>query len=121
MSCTEGLIGDGIFDKNKNYKKYNSEHFYNTLQTIYKNKKSNLLDNGFPTIWNLEFLKIHNCVICSSVLVEKELLNKINNFPLLRNGEDYKCWLNLLEYTNIVYIDESCVYYDNRHGDGQNY
>ena len=122
MSCTDGLLGCGIYDKNKNYKKYNSEFHFNTLQNIYKNKGSNLLENGFPKIWNLYFLKIHNCVICSSVLVKKEILDKINNFPLLKNGdEDYTCWLKILEHTDIVYLDDICFYYDGYHGDGKNY
>jgi hypothetical protein len=36
-------------------------------------------------------------------------------------GEDYDCWLRALEYTNNVYVNEVCFYYDNKHGDGQNY
>jgi glycosyltransferase involved in cell wall biosynthesis len=122
MSSTDGLFGNGIFDNHKIYKKYNSEHYYNILQNIYKSKGSNLLENGFPKIWDLNFLKIHNCIICSSVLVEKDLLNKIDNIPFLKNGEeDYACWLKLLEYTNNVYINDICFYYDGGHGDGQNY
>ena len=41
MSSTDGLIGDGIYDNNKKYKKYNSEFYYNVLIDIYKNKNSN--------------------------------------------------------------------------------
>ena len=36
-------------------------------------------------------------------------------------GEDYNCWLRLLEHTNCVYVKDPCVYYDGGHGDGQNY
>lgn len=121
MSSTDGLIGNGMYDSAKLYKKYNDEEFYNTLQDIYRNKGSNLLVNGFPDIWNLDFLKIHNCIICSSVLVEKELLNKINNMKCVNRNEDYDCWLRLLEHTNSVYIKDICFYYDNGHGYGQNY
>ena len=70
MSSTDGLIGNGIFNLTKSYKKYNAEYHYKTLQNIYNRKGSNLLNSGFPTIWNLKFLKIHNCVICSSVVLE---------------------------------------------------
>jgi hypothetical protein len=122
ISSTDGLIGEGVYDNNKMYKKYNSEYFYDQLQNIYKHHKSNLLENGFPNIWNLEFLKIHNCVICSSVLVEKEILDKIYNFRNVKNGkEDYDCWLRALEHTNLVYLKNICFYYDIGHGDGQNY
>jgi len=122
MSSTDGLIGNGVYDINKNYKKYNGEHHYNTLQNIYKKKGSNLLNNGFPKIWSHDFLKIHNCVICSSVLMEKNILDTINNFKNVKNGrEDYDCWLRALEHTNSVYVDDVCFYYDDGHGDGQNY
>lgn len=122
MSSTEGLIGVGIYNSKKLYKKYNSEAYYKTLQNIYRRKGTNLLDNGFPIIWNLKFLKIHNCVICSSVVIEKTILDKINNMKYLKNGrEDYDCWLRALEYTDSVYVKDICFYYDAGHGDGQNY
>jgi glycosyltransferase involved in cell wall biosynthesis len=119
MSSTDGLFGNGVYDINKNY---NAEHYYTTLQNIYRRKKSGLLKNGFPKIWSLGFLKIHNCVICSSVLMEKNILDKINNFKNVKNGrEDYDCWLRALDHTNRVYVDDVCFYYDGGHGDGQNY
>jgi teichuronic acid biosynthesis glycosyltransferase TuaG len=121
MSSTEGLYGLGIYDPKKKYKKYNSEYYNLELKRIYKNKKSNLLDNGFPNIWNLNFLKIHNCVICSSVIIEKEILTKINNMKCIPRAEDYDCWLKALQHTNCVYIKEVCFYYDGKHGNGQNY
>lgn len=100
----------------------NLEQHFNCLQNIYKKKGSNLLDNGFPKIWNLEFLKIHNCVICSSVVIAKEILDKINNFKHLKNGaEDYDCWLTALQYTDSAYVEDTCFYYDSGHGYGQNY
>jgi glycosyltransferase involved in cell wall biosynthesis len=122
MSSTDGLIGNGIFNPTKSYKKYNAEANYKTLQNIYKRKGSNLLDNGFPIKWNFNFLKIHNCVICSSVVLEKTILDKINNFKKYENGsEDYDCWLRALQHTDSVYVKDICFYYDNKHGDGQNY
>ena len=122
MSSTDGLIGNGVYNPNNKYPIYNAEHYYNTLQNIYKNKGSNLLEKGFPEIWNLDFLKIHNCIICSSVIIEKNILNKINNFKNVKNGcEDYDCWLTALEHTDCVYVNNVCFYYDAGHGDGQNY
>ena len=117
MSSTDGLIGNGIYNPIKTYKKYNAEHNYNTLQNIYKQRKNNLLINGFPKIWNLEFLKIHNCIVTSSVLIEKEVLTKINNFKNMRPPEDYDCWLRVLNHTNCVYLEEICFYYNLNHHD----
>lgn len=122
MSSTDGYCGIGIYNCNSKYKKYLAENYYATLQNVYKNAKSYFLDNGFPDIWTLEFLKIHNCIICSSVVMEKEILDKINNFQCLKNGqEDYDCWLRALQHTNCAYIKDVCFYYDGGHGDGQNY
>jgi len=123
MSSTDGLIGKGIFNSStESYKKYNAEHYYKTLQNIYKRKGSDLLTKGFPKIWTLEFLKIHNCIICSSVLIEKNILDKINNMKYVKNGqEDYNCWLRALNHTDSVYVKDICFYYDSGHGDGQNY
>jgi len=137
MSCTDGLIGNGVHNANKKYLPYNAKHninivfgiskrnakhYYRTLLSIYIKKGSNLLRKGFPDIWTLDFLKIHNCIICSSVLIEKDILDKISNFKNVKNGqEDYDCWLRALEHTNVVYVKDICFYYDNNHGNGQNY
>ena len=122
MSSTDGLIGNGVYDSTKKYKKYNNEYNYKTLENIYKRRGSNLLDNGFPDIWILDFINIHNCIICSSVVMEKEILDKIDNMQCVRNGqEDYSCWKQALKYTNCLYVKEICFYYDNGHGDGKNY
>ena len=126
MSCTDGLVGRGIYDSSRDsnniYKKYNSEVFYMFIKQIYKNKGSNRMDNGFPDIWDFDFLKVNNCIICSSVVVEKYLLEKINYMKDVGDGkEDYDCWLKLLEHTNCIYIKDSCFYYDFDHGEGQYY
>ena len=121
MSSTDGLIGNGIYDKNKKYKKYLTEHYYNTLQNIYRRRNSNLLENRFPEIWTLDFLKIHNCMICSSVIIDKEIINKVGDFIVARRSEDYEYWLRALQYTNSVYVTDMCFYYDSGHGGGQNY
>jgi teichuronic acid biosynthesis glycosyltransferase TuaG len=122
MSCTDGLFGNGVYDDSKIYKKYNAEHYFNELKNIYKNKGSKRLNDGFPEVWDLDFLTVHNCVVTSSVLIRKDLLEEINYMKRIRNSkEDYDCWLRALEHTNIVYVDEVCFYYDGGHGYGQNY
>jgi glycosyltransferase involved in cell wall biosynthesis len=124
MSCTEALFGYGEYDSSKSYSKYNAEAHIDILKNVYKD--TNFLgDNGeFPEIWTKEFLAIHNCVICSSVVIERSLLNNINNMRHLSIAalipEDYDCWLRATEYTDCVYIKEPCVYYDGGHGYGLN-
>ena len=122
MSSTDGLIGNGVYKDGQIYQIYNAEYYFNDLKWIYFEKGSTMLDNGFPEIWTLDFLTIHNCIICSSVLIEKEVLDKINNMKCVKNGEeDYNCWLRALNHTNSVYVKEICFYYDKCHGYGNNY
>ena len=117
MSSTDGLIGIGKYNSKKSYQKFNAECNLETIKNKFKKIGSKVMDNGFPNIWDYKFLKIHNCIVCSSVLVEKEILNKINNMKNLRNGlEDYNCWLHCLKFTNNVYLKDICFYYN-----GQNY
>jgi len=122
MSCTEGIIGNGIYDSSKQYLKYNSEHFFTILRDIYRRNYKDTLKYGFPERWNLDFIRVHNCVICSSVVIESALLYQINGMMCLPNGqEDYNCWLRALQHTDCVYVNDVCFYYDSGHGYGQNY
>ena len=131
MSSTDGLIGIGIYDGTKQYYKYNAEFFYNLIQDIYKNKGSNLLHYGFPDIWTLDFLTIHNCIIACSVVIHKDIISKIGKQLEIKMGGvlinnkivhiDYDYWIRALKYTNSVYVKDICVYYDNGHGDGWQY
>jgi glycosyltransferase involved in cell wall biosynthesis len=122
MSSTDGFIGDGVYDSNKTYKMHNKECCYEYVNNIHKLRGNFYLEQGFPKIWNLEFLKHHNFIICSSVIMEKEILEKIEYFRYIKPpGEDYDCWLKALEHTSSIYISEPCFYYDGGHGDGQHY
>jgi glycosyltransferase involved in cell wall biosynthesis len=124
MSSTEGLFGRGAFDAFQSYPKYNAEAHLDILKNIYKNKNSTYLDNGFPEIWTNDFIKIHNCVLCSSVVIEKEILDMIHNMRCVSicslMPEDYDCWLRATQHTDCVYVKEPCIYYDGGHGYGLN-
>ena len=120
MSCTDGLYGSGLYNPSKKYKRYNAEHHYKTLQRKYK-PHGDLLAKGFPQIWTYRFIKIHNCIINSSVVVEKDILIEAGKIPNDKRGQDYKAWLNCIKYTNCVYVDDICFYYDSNHGSGSNH
>lgn len=131
MSCTDGLIGEGAYNPNYNYKKYNDEHYYSYIKDLYRENGSNSLDNGFPDIWNLEFLKINNCVIACSAIIHRDVIDKIGKQLEIKMGGtiinnnavhiDYDYWLKALEHTNCAYVKDVCVYYDIGHADGTNY
>lgn len=113
MSCTEGYIGSGVYNSNITYKKYISEYF----QDFYKN--IGIID--FEKIWNRDFLKKHNSCITSSVILRKDIVEKIGYMPYKKVGEDYAYWLKALEHTNCVFINKPLIYYDLDHGDGTCY
>ena len=78
MGLLRRLFGVGIYNSEKSYQKFNAESNFPVIKKKYQKAGSKLMDNGFPDIWDYNFLKIHNCIICSSVLIEKEIL--IKNF-----------------------------------------
>jgi len=122
MSSTDALIGYGMYNPNKEYPKYNSEWAYNYIINQYSQQNSILMNNGFPNIFNKEFIEINNCIINSSVLIEKSILDTIGNFKNVKNDvEDYDCWLRALEHTDCIYLSEPCIYYDLGHGYGSNH
>ena len=119
MSSTDGYI---IVNNKK--KLYLKEQYYQGVKNKYiiNNSSKYFNNNDFPDIWTLDFIKIHNCIITSSVIFEKELIVSVGLMPEVKPpAEDYKMWLKLLSVTDCVYIKEPCFYYDMNHGDGRNY
>ena len=122
MCCSEGLIGKGIYNSKTNYQKHLSEKYYKVLKKAYIKKGNNFISNGIPNIFDYKNLKHINLIICSSVIISKDILHKINNFKNIKPpGEDFDCWKRALKYTNCYFINKPCMYYDEGHGDGQNY
>lgn len=122
MSSTDGLIGNGIYNKNIKYNKYLTEFYHKKIINILKKNNIPIINNEIPNIWNKELIKIQNLIITSSVVIEKEILNKINNMQHLQNGkEDHQCWIKALEHTKCIYIKDICFYYDLGHANGKNY
>ena len=114
MSCTEGLYGNGIYNKDKYYKKMLAEQHFDCFKDVYIN--THLFNNNnfdYPDVWNLDFLKIGNCCICSSVIIDKDVIDKTGEFSIVNIGlEDYEYWLRVLQHTNCVYVNDICIYYD---------
>jgi len=126
FSCTEGYFGSGEFNNSKNYKKFNSEHHFKKIKKKYTKTKY-LKFKKFPKIWTYDFLKHHNCVVLSSVVVRSDIIKQLGGFRgLYRTNQfihtsDHDCWLGLLQFTDLVYVDEPMFYYDSGHGAGKNY
>jgi glycosyltransferase involved in cell wall biosynthesis len=122
MSCTEGYIGNGRYDSSKKYELYNKERNYKGLLEKYHSYNSKIIDNDFPSLWDYDLLIIHNCVIGSSVLLKRDIIEKVGYVRSIRcSEEDYDCWLRVLNFTKILYIKKPLFYYNLSHGDGQDY
>jgi len=116
MSSTDGYIGKGYYNPNKKYKIYNKEYYFEGLKKIYKFNKD------FPDKFNLDFVKIHNPIITSSICFKKKLYLKIGEMKLIKNGgeiingkrewQDWDYWKRMLQHTNCLYIKKPLFYYD---------
>ena len=118
MSCTDGYIGSGYYDKSINYPIYNKEYYFNNLI-----KQLNFKED-FPDKFNSETLKNCNPIITSSVMFKKEIINKIGYMELIKNGgqvingkkdwQDWNYWRRMLEHTDCLYIKEPLFYYNKK-------
>lgn len=138
MCCTEGYYGAGTFLQSKRYPKYNSQ----TCNAYLKDKfnKAGYIEETSgaifkpPKILDKRFFTVHNCAIACSVLLHASICKKVGyvnyggyrhpppeNRIVRKGAEDYDYWLSALNYTNCVYIDIPCVYYDADHGGGKKY
>ena len=83
-------------------------------------KDGELINDGFPEIWNLEFISVHNCCIASSVTISRNVFDQAGEFNTAWDA-DYNFWKKALRYTDCAYVREPCFYYDQGHGDGKKY
>lgn len=108
FGCSECYIGKGPYDKNNKKVLYNSEHYKNEI-----NKKINA--NEIPKELDLMTILAHNVIIQSSVMIHKNLFNKVGGFDNLPNGsEDVGLWIKCLHYSNCDYDSTALNYYQLR-------
>lgn len=120
FSSTEGFYGKGFFDKKKIYQLYNKQRWKKFIKRKYLFTKYFKV-SSFPEVWTYDFIKIHNCIICSSVVIEKELFEKSGGFTGIPRNSDYELWLLVLKETNLLYVDKPLFYYDDDHAGGRKY
>jgi len=63
-----------------------------------------------PNLLTLEEIRQTCWINNSSVLIHKSVCDQVGSFQI-GNFEDYKFWLDALQYTNCYYIDQALVYY----------
>ncbi len=122
MVCSEATSSLGLFVENTKKRLFNSDVVYKEVSKIYKNslmkkefQRKRVYNFEYPQIWTSKFIKIHNCIITSSVVIEKEILDKIGNFRDIQSKKlwaDWDCWLGLLTHTDCYYFSEPLLYYN---------
>ena len=126
FTCTDGYFGRGLYDKNKRYHKYHYKgYLWEKLMEIFtKKKKLNLLFDMYSkaiNIWGSKEISVHNCIICSSVMIHKDLIKKVGYFKIMKKSDDLEYWKRILNFTHCIYIKDFLTYIDNDHGYGKNY
>ena len=122
MVACQSYMGNGVYNSTKKYRRINEDIYYGIIKSKFHKKKSNMIDNGFPDVFTLELQTYHNCLITSSIIMKRDLINKTGMFNLNKRNEDADYWRRALANTNgCLYVKEPLTYYDNTHGDGRNY
>ena len=126
MSCTEGLIGSGMYDHKKSYSIYHYKgHFWSALQNRAFKNKPELLKKMYENeinIWDKEAIHTHNCTIGgSSIIIHKDLVKQAGYFPITSYADDWYYWKELIKYSYCVFLREPLTYIDIGHGSGRNY
>jgi glycosyltransferase involved in cell wall biosynthesis len=119
LSCTSSWYGGTKYEPGKKYEFMNEGVFWKQISTEFKKKNHpEWVEQGsFPKIWTYEFLRIHNCIVASTVLVEKELFLRVGSMPVHSRSGDYMCWFKILKHTHCAYVNKSKIYYDYKRGE----
>lgn len=120
MSSTNALIDKGgresvggVYNENVDY-----IWMYNFKERMEKTKGLGYEKNKIFKIFR-HMVPRFNAIICSSVIIERALLNKCNNFSEKHPpGEDRETWFNALIHTDCILINKPLIYYDVGHGNG---
>ncbi len=124
MSSHQTYLGNGIYDKTKKYRLGNDEIYLGVIRGYFRNNNSKLLEieNGMPEKITLAHQKIHNLFSTLTIVMTKELIDKVGKFNMHKRNEDHEYWNRALEIIPYcLYIKQPLSYIDNSHGDGRLY
>ena len=114
MACSEGMIGNGLYNPSQTYPIYHREFYADYCQTFFETHYSGWSDR-LPDRFDLELIQKHNFIIHSSVVIEKAFLDQVGGYKELPLGvEDSDLWLRCLQHTDCIHINEPLLYYDGR-------
>lgn len=120
--CTNGYIGNGKYQSEKHYDRFLEHNHGNVLKKFRQKDSEYLIVPKYPDVFTRRIIDIHNLIVTSSVMVNRQMFFEIGMFRNLPNGvEDYDAWKRILERYKCYYLSSPYFYYNNYHGDGQNY
>lgn len=120
--CTNGYIGNGKYKEGNYYDKFLEHNHESVLKKFRKRNSEHLIVPKYPNVFTRKIIEIHNLIITSSVMVNREMFSEIGMFQHFPNGtEDYNAWKRILNKYECYYLSSPYFYYNNFHGDGQNY
>lgn len=120
--CTNGYIGNGKYQSEKRYDKFLEHNHKNVIKKFRRRNSEHLIVPKYPSVFTRKIIDIHNLIVTSSVMVNRQMFFEIGMFRNLPNGvEDYDAWKRILDRYKCYYLSSPCFYYNNSHGDGQNY
>jgi glycosyltransferase involved in cell wall biosynthesis len=119
LCCTGAYVGTGVYDQTT---RYPEKHKIKVIKKAFRRTEySSLFKRNLPKIWTLDMIRRRNIIVCSSVLVDKNLLLAVGLMPHCKWAEDYLCWKRLMAHTNCYFLQKPLVYYDLGHGLGSNH
>jgi len=110
FSCTEGYYSkyDVTYDSNTQYPLYMGETYSGFI-------KLNTGRDKLPKFITFAFLKEHNYIITSSVMIHRDLIKQVGIFILggvYNKWEDWSYWIRCSEKESCFYIDTPLVFYN---------
>ena len=64
MCSSDLYVGNNDYYPYENYNTYNKERSYYFIKQLFEKKNKNyVLENGYPRIWDKEFLEVNNSMI----------------------------------------------------------
>ena len=115
MCSSDLYVGNNDYNQYEKYSTYNKDRCYYFIKQLFEKKnKKYVFDNGFPNIWNKEFLEINNSIIYSSVLIKKNIIDEIGSFSTKNIHTDYDYWLRCLKKTECLYLETPTIYFNEK-------
>ena len=115
MCSSDLYVGNNDYNQYEKYSTYNKDRCYYFIKQLFEKKnKKYVFDNGFPNIWNKEFLEINNSMIYSSVLIKKNIIDEIGSFSTKNIHTDYDYWLRCLKKTECLYLETPTIYFNEK-------